>query len=41
MRCEGKTYKSIGELFKISPNRARQIYEREKWRKEEKNRLAE
>ncbi len=35
LRKVGKTYKEIGQRFGISPERARQIYFREKWHKGE------
>ncbi len=36
LREEGKTYKEIAELFDVTPERIRQIYLRELWRREKK-----
>jgi len=35
LRKEGKTYKEIGELLGISAGRAGQLYQREKWYREQ------
>lgn len=34
LREQGKTYKEIAELFGVTPERIRQIYLRELWRRE-------